>query len=42
MRREQSDFLADVNHEGERLDFHSLRHTCGAWLAMTGAHPKAV
>jgi hypothetical protein len=24
------------------LDFHSLRHTCGAWLAMTGAHPKAI
>ena len=41
-RREESDFLLDVNHENERLDFHSLRHTCGAWLAMTGAHPKAV
>ncbi len=41
-RRTQSDFLADVNHEGEHLDFHSLRHTCGAWLAMTGAHPKEV
>jgi integrase len=24
------------------FDFHSLRHTCGAWLAMNGAHPKAV
>jgi integrase len=41
-RREQSDFLCAVNHEGESLDFHSLRHTCGAWLAMSGAHPKAV
>ncbi len=41
-RRQQSDFLVDVNHEGEVLDFHSLRHTCGAWLAMNGAHPKAV
>ena len=40
--REESDFLADVNHEGEVTDFHSLRHTCGAWLAMTGAHPKVV
>ena len=39
---EKSDFLTDVNHEGEVLDFHSLRHTCGAWLAMTGAHPKVV
>lgn len=41
-RREQSDFLLEKNHEGEILDFHALRHTCGAWLAMTGAHPKAV
>ena len=24
------------------LDFHSLRHTCGAWLAMAGVHPKVV
>ena len=41
-KREQSDFLSDRNHEDQRLDFHCLRHTCGAWLAMTGAHPKAV
>ena len=41
-QRQQSDFLADTNHEGEITDFHSLRHTCGAWLAMTGAHPKVV
>jgi integrase len=41
-RREGSDFLVAVNHEGELLDFHALRHTCGAWLAMSGAHPKAV
>ena len=41
-QREQSDFLAAKNHEGELIDFHSLRHTCGAWLAMTGAHPKVV
>ena len=41
-QRQQSDFLANVNHEGEITDFHSLRHTCGAWLAMTGAHPKEV
>jgi len=41
-RREQSDFLAPDNHDGETLDFHSLRHTCGAWLAMSGAHPKVV
>ncbi len=41
-RREQSDFLADTNHEGEQIDFHSLRHTCGAWLAQAGVHPKTV
>jgi len=41
-RRGESDFLAERNHEDEILDFHALRHTCGAWLAMTGAHPKAV
>ena len=41
-QRQQSDFLVDANHEGEVVDFHSLRHTCGAWLAMTGAHPKVV
>jgi hypothetical protein len=40
--REQSDFLAEKDHDGKLLDFHSLRHTCGAWLAMTGAHPKVV
>jgi integrase len=42
LRRTQSDFLSAMNHEGEHLDFHCLRHTCGAWLAMAGAHPKAV
>ena len=42
LKREQSDFLLDVNHEGKRLDFHSLRHSCGAWLALAGVHPKVV
>ena len=41
-QRQESDFLADTNHEGEVLDFHSLRHTCGSWLAMVGAHPKTI
>ena len=41
-QREQSDFLVAASHEGEITDFHSLRHTCGSWLAMTGAHPKVV
>ena len=29
-RRQESDFLADTNDDGEITDFHSLRHTCGA------------
>ena len=41
-RRGESDFLAATNHEGERIDFHALRHTCGAWLARAGEHPKVV
>ncbi|MDY0171101.1 MAG: site-specific integrase, partial [Thermoguttaceae bacterium] len=42
LRREQSDFLAAVNHEREHIDFHSLRHTCGAWLAIAGVHPNII
>ena len=42
LRREQSDFLAARNHDGEMADFHTLRHTMGAWLAMAGNHPKTV
>lgn len=41
-KRMESDFLLRVNHAGEVLDFHALRHTCGAWLASQGAHPKAI
>jgi integrase len=41
-RRQGSDFLTEKTHDGEVFDFHSLRHSCGAWLAMSGAHPKAV
>ncbi len=40
--REQSDFLTAKNHDGDSLDFHALRHTCGAWLALAGAHPKSI
>ncbi|TVQ53330.1 MAG: hypothetical protein EA377_08220, partial [Phycisphaerales bacterium] len=41
-RREQSDLLLVTNHTGQVLDFHALRHTCGAWAASAGAHPKEV
>ena len=33
-KREESDFLVVKNHQGETLDFHGLRHTCGSWLAL--------
>lgn len=41
-RRNESDFLAVENHQDQRLDFHALRHTCGAWLALQGHHPKLI
>ena len=41
-RSQQSDFLLRINHEGEILDFHALRHTCGARVAIGGVHPKEV
>ncbi len=28
--------------DGRVADFHSFRHTCGAWLAASGAHPKVI
>ncbi len=34
--------LAKKNHEGRVFDFHSLRHTFGAWLIQSGANPKEV
>ncbi len=37
-----SDFLRPVNNAGERLDFHSLRHSCGAWLVLAGTNIKVV
>jgi integrase len=41
-KRTKSDFLAIVNHSGETLDFHSLRHTCGAWLAIKNVNAKTI
>jgi len=41
-KRRKSCFLKVENDDGEVLDFHSLRHTCGAWLASTGSNPKTV
>ena len=41
-KRAESDFLAVTNDEGEDLDFHALRHTTGAWLALQGVHPNII
>jgi integrase len=41
-KRSQSDFLNPVNHSGEAFDFHSFRHTCGAWLAIKSVPPKTI
>lgn len=36
------DFLAYIDARGHYLDFHALRHTCGAWLALSGVQPKTI
>lgn len=41
-KREESYFLKPTNEAGDALDFHSLRHTCGAWLAIRGTQPKVI
>lgn len=41
-QRESSDFLAAIDGNGARFDFHALRHSCGTWLALAGVHPKAI
>lgn len=37
-----ADFLLPTNTNGETLDFHSLRHTCGAWLAIANINVKVI
>ena len=34
--------LLPRNEEGGVMDFHALRHTCGAWLALKGVYPKVI
>lgn len=36
------DFLSTCNSKGEVINFHCLRHTCGAWLAQSGINPKTI
>ena len=42
LEAEQGDFLRVVNSEGEKLDFHALRHTTATWLIASGADVKSV
>lgn len=35
-------FLIIKDARGHELDFHALRHTCGAWLAISGESPKVI
>lgn len=35
--RKKNSFLAATNEQGEKITFHSLRHTCGAWLLLSNA-----
>lgn len=39
---DESDFLQSVESDGERIDFHSLRHTCATWLIYSGADVKTI
>lgn len=41
-RRQRSDFLADVDHQGRRVVFHSLRHTHGTLLGNAGVPQKDI
>lgn len=41
-KKPPEDFLAPVSRAGDKLDFHALRHTCGAWLAIAGVNVKVI
>ena len=40
--RRESDFLVYEDQQNFKLDFHALRHTCGAWLIIAGVDVKTV
>jgi len=42
LEADESDFLQSVDSDGERIDFHSLRHTCATWLIHSGADVKTI
>lgn len=37
LSRQTSCFLSTRNDQGEEVTFHSLRHTCGAWLLLANS-----
>ncbi len=39
---ENPDFLRSIDSSDERIDFHALRHSCGAWLALANVHVKTI
>jgi hypothetical protein len=41
-KREATDFLKSTDSEKRIVDFHALRYTCGAWLALGGIHAKQI
>ncbi len=34
--------LKVCDERDQRIDFHALRHSCGAWLALSGVHAKTI
>lgn len=41
-KKPQDYFLEVADAKGHVLDFHALRHTCGAWLAISNVNPKTI
>lgn len=41
-KKKPAGWLLPEDAMGHVLDFHSLRHTCGAWLALSGVNPKVI
>lgn len=39
---DSQEFLCRKNSAGDELDFHALRHTCGAWLAISNENVKVI
>lgn len=39
---DESDFLQSVDSDDQRIDFHSLRHTCATWSIHSGADVKTI